>query len=155
MSKFEEIFIKEKMRFAIVLFVGLILGFSQCNSSDSTANEKLSLDQFLVEIGKEKLTMVDFYTTWCGPCKQMAPFIEEIKMENKDVVNVLKVDAEDQIDIAYHVNVFIPISNIMNNIIYDYQYYRINNNESLLMSISNINEAITSNLEEKYFIRDN
>jgi thiol-disulfide isomerase/thioredoxin len=100
MSKFEEIFIKEKMRFAIVLFVGLILGFSQCNSSDSTANEKLSLDQFLVEIGKEKLTMVDFYTTWCGPCKQMAPFIEEIKMENKDVVNVLKVDAEDQIDIA-------------------------------------------------------
>jgi len=105
MSKFEEIFIKEKMRFAIVLFVGLILGFSQCNSSDSTANEKLSLDQFLVEIGKEKLTMVDFYTTWCGPCKQMAPFIEEIKMENKDVVNVLKVDAEDQIDIASKYNI--------------------------------------------------
>ena len=105
MSKFEEIFIKEKMRFAIVLFVGLILGFSQCNSSDSKSDDKLSLDQFLVEIGKEKLTMVDFYTTWCGPCKQMAPFIEEIKMENKDVVNVLKVDAEDQMDIASKYNI--------------------------------------------------
>lgn len=93
------------MRFAALLLVGLVFGFSQCNSPESNSSEKLTLDQFLVEIGKEKLTMVDFYTTWCGPCKQMAPFIEEIKNENKDVVNVLKVDAEEQIEIASKYNI--------------------------------------------------
>ncbi len=93
------------MRFTALLLVGLVFGFSQCNSSGSNSSEKLTLDQFLVEIGKEKLTMVDFYTTWCGPCKQMAPIIEEIKKENKDIVNVLKVDAEAQVDIASKYNI--------------------------------------------------
>jgi thioredoxin 1 len=51
-------------------------------------------------IAEEKLTMVDFYTTWCGPCKMMDPFVKEIKAENSDIVNVLQVDAEAQFDIA-------------------------------------------------------
>ena len=51
-------------------------------------------------IKENKLTMVDFYTTWCGPCKRMAPSVLKVKSEMKDVVNVMQIDAEAQADIA-------------------------------------------------------
>lgn len=63
-------------------------------------HKTMTVAEFDKAIASEKLTMVDFYTTWCGPCKMMAPFIEEIKNEQSSVVNVLKVDAEAQLDIA-------------------------------------------------------
>lgn len=65
-----------------------------------TEHKTMTVAEFDKAIASEKLTMVDFYTTWCGPCKMMAPFIEEIKNEQSSVVNVLKVDAEAQIDIS-------------------------------------------------------
>ncbi len=37
---------------------------------------------------KEGITLVDFYTTWCGPCKMMEPVLEELD------INVIKVDVE-------------------------------------------------------------
>ena len=39
------------------------------------------------------LTVVDYYTTWCGPCKTFAPIYEELAKENLGV-NFLSVDAE-------------------------------------------------------------
>lgn len=74
------------------------------NVSNTEEHKKLSLDEFNKEIASSKLTMVDFYTTWCGPCKQMAPFVAEIKTEHSDIVNVIKVDAEAQLDIASKYN---------------------------------------------------
>ena len=38
---------------------------------------------------------VDFYTTWCGPCKKMAPVIEELSKEFSGKVKFLKVDVDD------------------------------------------------------------
>ena len=38
--------------------------------------------------------LVDFFTTWCGPCKMLSPIIEEIAEENKDLT-VIKVDVEE------------------------------------------------------------
>ena len=67
-------------------------------------HKKLTLEEFNKEISSEKLSMVDFYTTWCGPCKQMAPFVAEIKAEKSDIVNVIKVDAEAQLDISSKYN---------------------------------------------------
>lgn len=65
-----------------------------------TDHKTLTVAEFDKAISSEKLTMVDFYTTWCGPCKMMAPFIEQIKNEKSSIVNVLKVDAEAQLDIS-------------------------------------------------------
>jgi thioredoxin 1 len=56
-------------------------------------------------IAGDKLTMVDFYTTWCGPCKMMAPHIVKVKETHSDVVNVLQVDAEAQMDISGRYNI--------------------------------------------------
>ena len=48
---------------------------------------------------KTGLVFVDFYADWCGPCKMMAPIIEEIEKELKDI-NFIKVNVDDSEDIA-------------------------------------------------------
>ena len=47
----------------------------------------------------DELTIVDFFATWCGPCKMLAPVLEEISMDNKDV-RILKVDVDEANDLA-------------------------------------------------------
>ena len=47
----------------------------------------------------DELTIVDFFATWCGPCKMLAPVLEEIAMDNKDV-RILKVDVDEANDLA-------------------------------------------------------
>jgi thioredoxin len=56
--------------------------------------------EFDEAINGEKLVLVDFFTTWCGPCKLMAPDIERIKHEMADKVIVIKVDCEAYPDLA-------------------------------------------------------
>jgi len=47
-----------------------------------------------------KLIVVDFFATWCGPCKQIAPVLETLSNELKDSVLFLKVDVDENEDIA-------------------------------------------------------
>jgi len=47
----------------------------------------------------EKLVVVDFFATWCGPCKMIAPKIEEWSKSMDNVV-FLKVDVDDTDDVA-------------------------------------------------------
>ena len=72
---------------------------SQCQQSNHFG-EPITTAEFDKVIAGDKLVMVDFYTTWCGPCKKMAPFIEQVREKHSDIVTVLKVDAEAQMDIA-------------------------------------------------------
>jgi len=61
--------------------------------------------EFDEAISGDKLVMVDFYTTWCGPCKMMAPDVERIKAEMSDKVIVMKIDAEAHRDISGRFNI--------------------------------------------------
>ena len=47
----------------------------------------------------DKKVLVDFNATWCGPCRMLAPIIEEIKEERKDI-KVLSIDVDDEEDLA-------------------------------------------------------
>ena len=44
--------------------------------------------------------LVDFWAEWCGPCKQLAPLVEELAEELKDNISVCKMDVDSNRDIA-------------------------------------------------------
>ena len=53
---------------------------------------------------KEGMVLVDYSATWCSPCKMIAPILEEISKERKDVIVVkLDVDSNQQIAMNYGV----------------------------------------------------
>lgn len=53
-----------------------------------------------LESAGNKLVVIDFFATWCGPCKMIAPEIEKMSVAMKDVVVFLKVDVDETDDIA-------------------------------------------------------
>ena len=68
--------------------------------------EVLESKEFNELIASKNLTVVDFFATWCGPCKQIAPFINKVN-EDKDYCNVtfLKVDVDKAEDITQEYSV--------------------------------------------------
>lgn len=52
-----------------------------------------------LEEAGDKLVIIDFFATWCGPCKVISPQFEELSNELTDIV-FLKIDVDDNEDIA-------------------------------------------------------
>jgi len=48
----------------------------------------------------DKPVLVDFFATWCPPCKMIAPFIKELAQEMQDTVKIVKLDTDNAQDIA-------------------------------------------------------
>lgn len=60
--------------------------------------------------------VIDFYTTWCGPCKRLAPVMEELAKEYEGKVIFYKVDTERERELAYYFQItsipqilFVPV----------------------------------------------
>ena len=52
-----------------------------------------SVQEFEAEV-KEGLVLVDFFATWCGPCKMLSPVLVQVSNENPDL-KVLKIDVDE------------------------------------------------------------
>lgn len=52
-----------------------------------------------------KPVVIDFYTTWCGPCKRLAPIMEELSEKYKGKIEFYKVDTERERELAYVFNI--------------------------------------------------
>ncbi len=60
--------------------------------TDSTFDETIS--------GAEKPVLVDFWAEWCGPCKMIAPVLEEISAEHQDKIQVAKLNIDENLDVT-------------------------------------------------------
>lgn len=65
----------------------------------------LTKDNFDTEvINSDKTVLIDFWATWCGPCRMIAPIVEEVANENPDI-KVCKVNVDEQPDLARMFNI--------------------------------------------------
>lgn len=78
---------------------------------------KLSSENFEKEVlNSEKPVLVDFYADWCGPCKMMAPIVEELAKDLEEKAKVGKINVDENSDIAVEYNVMsIPTLIIFKN----------------------------------------
>ena len=62
--------------------------------------EKITNDNIKTEVLQSEMSvLVDFYADWCGPCKMLAPIVDEIAQENDDI-KVVKVNVDENPNIA-------------------------------------------------------
>ncbi|MGN0049495.1 MAG: thioredoxin [Bacteroides sp.] len=52
------------------------------------------MENFSDIIKGDQLTLVDFFATWCGPCKLMHPVLEQLKHELGDTIRIIKLDVD-------------------------------------------------------------
>lgn len=111
-----------KTRHYIMVIAAIILAtLTSCgnarakNDSKEKASEQkhaieLTSEQFVTKVYDiqdgdmkylgDKPAIVDFTATWCGPCRSIAPILEELAKENKDQIVIYKVDVDKCRDIA-------------------------------------------------------
>ena len=63
------------------------------------------MKQFEELISSNKPVLVDFFATWCGPCRVMSPILEDLKKKVEDKAIVVKVDVDEEEDLSLKYNV--------------------------------------------------
>jgi thioredoxin 1 len=73
----------------------------------------MNIEEFIEEV-KSGLTIVDFWAEWCGPCKMVAPVLEDIAKENN--ARLLKINVDEETELADALNITsIPVIMLYNN----------------------------------------
>ncbi|MDP8204331.1 MAG: thioredoxin [Candidatus Tenebribacter mawsonii] len=99
------------MRKIIILLIALILLIPLLAEDSIVKPEHLTLESFKEKVFDfenetewkyigELPAIIDFYADWCGPCKKIAPIMEELAIEYDGKVKIYKIDTEDQKQLA-------------------------------------------------------
>ena len=146
---------KKKLIIEIVLFIVILIGITiaynyvinknaqQPNPenilNNNEAEEKIQImeiqnaEQFEQEVIQEDgIVFVDFYATWCMPCKAMSPIIEEIAKEHKEI-KFVKIDIDKNEELAIQYNVMsIPTMMVIKNGEITKTFVGVTNRESII-----------------------
>lgn len=102
------------MKFRLMLITMLLLSMkvAASNKGDETMAINITKEDFLKKVMDyknnptewkylgDKPAIIDFYASWCGPCKMLAPIMEELAKEYDGKMYVYKVDTEDEQELA-------------------------------------------------------
>jgi len=92
-------------RFLAVLL--LLLSAAGCASRSDYGSIAPPQDAwFQEEVTSQSVpVLVDFGASWCGPCKMLKPFLEQMKTEHAGKIKVVEIDADARADLASHYQV--------------------------------------------------
>ena len=82
----------------IIMMFGVLMSFGQTELTDENVEPKLL-------VNNDRLIVLDFYASWCEPCKLMGPIIMELEKKYKSQVDFYKIDVDkSQLDDALEIS---------------------------------------------------
>lgn len=67
--------------------------------------DNISAEQFEKELKGNKNLIVDFWAPWCGPCRMIAPLLENVEKKMGDKVKIVKINVDESRNVALKYNI--------------------------------------------------
>jgi thioredoxin 1 len=78
----------------IIYFLIALSLFTSCESKEVKTLSTDTMEDFQKMIADKPLILVDFNASWCGPCRELSPILDEIGIEQEDHLQILKINTD-------------------------------------------------------------
>ena len=75
------------------------------NTSKTKESNGLTMEAYQALLKNEKTVVIDIFAEWCGPCKKMAPYLNEMQNTMSDKVVIIRIDADKNVELCKQLNV--------------------------------------------------